>query len=229
MRLGLIPIAATTFLVGAGPQTDSVPALLRQLDQPERRTAALAALADLGPAARPALPALMAMLRSAAPSSEEFPAAARALGRIGPEARPALPFLRSVLITAKLNEATGRGREAAAAAVRAILAPEDPGLATYARRLARALADTDPFVRVEAARGLRELGPCAAPAVPELRRALRRDPAPKIRALAAEALGAIGPQAGAARDDLRRATRDSEDGVRRQAVVALAALSSARK
>jgi len=234
MSRALTLLAVAACLAGAGPRghaqapADAVTGLIRQLDQPEQRPSAFRALAEFGPAASPALPALTEILRTSAPSSDDFLAAARALGRIGPAARSALPFLRTALMTAKLSEATGRGREAAAEAVRAILAPGDPDLAAYANRLAGALGHADPFVRVEAARGLRELGPSAAQAVPELRRALRREPAPKIRALAAEALGAIGPKARPALEDLRKASAGEDAAVRRAAAAALAALAAVR-
>jgi HEAT repeat protein len=52
----------------------------------------------------------------------------------------------------------------------------------------RLLADKSPYVRQNAAWALGELGPAAAPAVAQLQKASRRDPATDVRAAATDAL-----------------------------------------
>jgi HEAT repeat protein len=212
--------------IGAfGPRAGvAVPALTRLLRQPELQAAALQALEALGIAARPAVPDLVELLRTSAPSSEASLGAARTLGSIGAEARAALPHLRAILADAPLNEATGRARKAAAQALQRILAPGDPDLSGYARRLARSLGSLEAFTRAEAARSLVDLGSAAAPAMDALRRRLRQDDIPKIRYLAAEALGGMGASAKPAIEDLRRACGDPDPSVRRKAAEALAIL-----
>ena len=65
---------------------------------------------------------------------------------------------------------------------------KDPDQAPLYRRL---LADKSPYVRQNAAWALGELGPAGAPAVAQLQRASRSDPANDVRAAAKAALGKL--------------------------------------
>jgi hypothetical protein len=201
--------------------------LIAMLGDHESRHLALATLARLGPVSQPAIPRLIAMLDEPDPSWELRTLAARVLGQNGPAARAALPKLRAELAGVKLVEATGRYRDALAAAIREIAGDGDPALVAYAERLAQALSSWDAWTRVEAARALAPLGSVAGPAVPALRRSLLTDDQPKVRALAADALGGMGPGARVALPDLEKALGDSDRTVRQRAASAIKSIGTA--
>jgi len=86
--------------------------------------------------------------------------------------------------------------------------------------LMQLLHQPDEGRRRRAAMALGRIGPPAADAVPELRRALQ-DSVPDVRFWAAKALGEIGPDAAASIDDLVAACSDEDPDVRWQAAVSL--------
>ena len=75
--------------------------------------------------------------------------------------------------------------------------------------LVEMLSDEDVLVRVQAAKGLRRLGPTAHRAIPALIAALS-DENFNVRWRAADALGAMGPVAKASVPNLTRALKDEE-------------------
>lgn len=203
----------------------AVPTLVGMLEDGRFPYTAVPALARVGPGAEAAVPALTAMLEPTT-NRELRIEATRALGAIGPAARVALPRFRTELAAQDLSEATGRYRAALAGAILVVGGPEDPALAAYVERLARAQSSWNTWARVEAMRALAGLGPVAGPAVPALRRSLRRDPQPKIRGLAADALGAIGAEALPALPDLRNAQSGDEKRVQQKAKAAIAKIQA---
>lgn len=112
--------------------------------------------------------------------------ALRSVGSFGSQAVTALPQL-----IAGLWDDDVQVRMAAAWAI-AQVAPSTN--AATVKALEQALSDSNPRVRSMAAVALRQIGPAAADAVPQLIIALN-DPVPFVRAPAADALGAIGPAA----------------------------------
>jgi hypothetical protein len=112
--------------------------------------------------------------------------ALRSIGSFGSGAGPALPQL-----VASLQDADVQVRLAAAWAISQV-APSTS--AATVKALGQALSDTEPRVRTLAAAALRQTGPGAADAIPQLIAALN-DSVPFVRAPAADALGAIGPAA----------------------------------
>jgi HEAT repeat protein len=99
---------------------------------------------------------------------------------------------------------------------------EDPRAAKY---FARALKDTDYWIRWRAAKGLRRMGESAKPAVLELARALTHDADPRVRLVCAQALEAIGKPAIVAHPSLIEALSDEQLYVRQAASEAMAAIS----
>jgi HEAT repeat protein len=164
--------------------------------QPARRRAALLALQQLGPRhARVVVPAVAAALRGDA-DEQVRERAASVLGALAARAnREGIDgfrqeSVRESLTVALRGDRSGRVRASAAAAL-GRLKPEDAAAATPI--LAAALKDKNPGTRAAAADTLREMGPVAAEALPELQQALR-DPAfeATTRALCARAVGRIG-------------------------------------
>jgi HEAT repeat protein len=92
-------------------------------------------------------------------------------------------------------------------------------------RLRQGLQDASVRSRRESARGLGELGPEAAPAVPDLAGALH-DRDPEVREAAAVALGRIGPPGRAASRDLFRARSEGPPKVREAAARTLEQLGT---
>ena len=105
-------------------------------------------------------------------------------------------------------------------AVQEIAGDEPPHAHAAVFPLLEDLANGDPAMRVAAAMALRELGPVAWPAVPDLVVALG-DPIVPVRKAAAGALGGIGPAAEAAVPALAGALRDPHRFVRSWAAMAL--------
>jgi HEAT repeat protein len=164
------------------------------------RIAAPAALARLGPRAAPAIPALIKAVKA------KGPLAAATLGMIGPLAKDAVPALREALadqdtvVTSPVLADTG-----------------DPATGPPSMSLAGA-----------AAFALAQLGPDAAPAVPDLIKALGHK-RPEDRTLAVQALGRVGGQSPEAVAALGRVLADDKElpAVQLAAVDALGKLGEA--
>jgi hypothetical protein len=110
----------------------------------------------------------------------------RAIGNFRSDAASALPRLSQ-----SLKDKDAEVRTAAAWAVSQIAPATNDGAI---QALAHSLSDPDPHVRTLAAVALRNTGPQAAQAVPQLITTLS-DPVAFVRASSADALGAIGPAA----------------------------------
>jgi HEAT repeat protein len=167
----------------------ALPALLQQLDAPERRArvVALKAIEFLWDDAQPAVPRLIALLGDPDVRGE----AASALGGLG--AREAIPPLLAALndpdphFRARAAENLGRigwerqfGQYSSRTLARGAIKP-----------LAAALKDSDAGVRAAAARALDDIGTEAAAVIPDLAAALS-DPAPDVQLAAIRAFRRIG-------------------------------------
>ncbi|HEV8547775.1 MAG TPA: HEAT repeat domain-containing protein, partial [Polyangiaceae bacterium] len=198
-------------------------ALGRVADRPEALAALRHVLAD------PATPevALLDVLRAVGQrASTLMPEAGAALDRlaaptaslrvrylrVAPAAELAVasPSARALLEQSIANEADPHVRATATSAV------HDP--AQFQPLLLRALADTDPRVRMAAAHGL--AGAVDARATPALVATLERDPWPAVRGLAAEALGSA-PISAQTDERLVKALGDDSWVVRRATLAAL--------
>jgi HEAT repeat protein len=169
-----------------------------------------------------------------------------ALGEIGPPAREAIPLLareyQDPTNSLRFEAAVARvridgnfpevmpvlaaGLEQAAPDLRAALLSRLAQLASYdgaVTLLIKALADSDPEIRLQAFKSLARLGGKAAPALPVFIAALD-DPESDIRHQALKNLGALGSNAAPALPALVKALGDPEWPVRSQAIVSLAAL-----
>ncbi len=232
-----------------GDRPTAVPALVGALDDrdPEVRAAAAGALGALGGAAEPAVPGLAGSLRDEQEAVRT--AAAAALGALGPRSRAAAPALFAALDDPRANvRAT-----AAQALARLELTAE------WVSSLAKALGNSDGYVRAFAAWSLGNLGPGARDAVPALVEALGPDDTANVVAAAlarigpaadqavpalvadlrgpdagrrwraARTLGRIGPLAEPAVAELRAALRDPNEGVRAHAARALGRIGPGAK
>jgi HEAT repeat protein len=203
----------------AGMGEAAVPGLIKALDIKDARPAAAAILARLGPAAQAAVPALIEVLQSAEPTARHE--ALLAIGAIGPAAHAAVPAAIKAMQDADPNVryaacyALGKIGPPAAAAkpfLQQQMAADDPFLSlvsiwALARiepdcsdtapksvpLLIRALGDSEPLVRLEAATSLRCLGPLGKAAADVLKKTVRDDPNELVRDMAAEALRAMEP------------------------------------
>jgi HEAT repeat protein len=170
------------------------------------------ALAHMGPDARPAIPALMKILKH-----EEHPlrpGAAWALARIG--AKQA----NEELIKALPKQDDPRMQIVAPIALMVLNPDTDVYLQFALPRLRELLNHEALPIRREAAMVLAELGPKAAPAVPELTQGLQ-DPDPEIRKQFLTALAAIGPDSAEALPSIMQALADQDPTVRSTAVYAI--------
>ncbi len=95
---------------------------------------------------------------------------------------------------------------------------ENPDCVTY---LAKALRDTDPWVRWQGAKGLRRLGEDAKSATLALATALSTDPDSRVRLVCVQALERIGPSAIMAHPALIKALSDDQYYVRQAAAAAI--------
>ncbi|CAE8639742.1 unnamed protein product [Polarella glacialis] len=192
----------------------AVPALTNCLKDPanEMRAAAATALGQLGYQAVVAVPALLLCT-----SDEVEPvrvAAIVALGNLPPNAAPE-PVVR--MLQARLDDASGEVRSAAATALGQF---GGVYVATVVPDLAARLGDSQADVRKAVAQALGKLGQKAAPAVPALVRSLK-DPDMQVRRASATSLGRLGVNAAPAASALADALRDSNAQVRQASAVAL--------
>jgi HEAT repeat protein len=169
-----------------------------------------------------------------------------ALGQIGPPARDAIPLLAReyqdptnslqfaaavarVQIDGNFPEvmpALAAGLEQAGPELRAPLLSrivQLPGFERGVTLLTKALADSDPKIRLEVLKNLAGLGAKAAPALPVFIAALD-DPESAIRLQALKNLGALGNSAAPAVPALVKALGDPDKTVRLAAIAGLAAL-----
>jgi HEAT repeat protein len=186
--------------------------LLEDRTFPAGRAYALEALAELGPGSRPARKALVAALGDRDP--EVRLRAARALGRVGAGADD---LARAPLLGA-LRDPDRGVREAARDALARAGRPDDSEVPA----LRKLLKDRYTAARRYAVDALGELGPAAAPAVPDLAERAAEDLVAEVRRKAVEALARVGPQRKEAVGAFRRALGDDDVGVCRRAARALA-------
>ena len=227
---------------------DDVPAIARALRHPNKnvRANAISALGQIGPLAKPAVPELVKTLAKALTDNdrEVRDHITRTLGTIGPEAKVAVPTLIKILEDpdeeARLDAAEalveiGSGTKAAAKALKEIARQGNGFLTVHAglclwriekdgdlaKDFMRCLKNPHHFVREEAVRALRDLGPQAKSAVPALIEVLQHDPNADVRLTAGGTLGAIGPGAKAAIPSLTKALKDPDPHISRTAAWAL--------
>lgn len=186
-----------------------VPRLIKQLGDKDvvlRRQAA-ELLSRLGPDAKPATDALMKALRDNDAFVVRF--AAKAIGGIGPDAKQAIPTLATLL-----RHGSTEISDAAAEAL-GQMGPD------AVEPLIAALKENDIYVKQQAVRALRKLGPDAAPAVPELIESYKGLPmrpglvrrnvnAAELRIAIVQTFGEIGPGAKAAVLVLRETLNDQQ-------------------
>lgn len=178
------------------------------------RGSAAAALGARGPTAAATAPALAARLYA---EDEEFGvkvSVLRALGAMGPKAKVALP---TIIRFVEDGEQGQIGREAGIKALGTVGRGHKSALGA----LRTALSGGE--LRVAAARALTGWGPEAAPALPELKMALRGDDA-MLRWRALQAVSAIGPAAKSARPLLEAALVRPGRDLRLEAARGLGAL-----
>jgi hypothetical protein len=176
------------------------------------RRRAVEALGNLGPEVAPEAiqPLLLAMKDPRDAVREQ---AVLAVGKYGEAGKAALPALRE----AAMSDASSVRPEAALSIWR--LTKEANSVLPLLRKL---LKDGD--LPWEAAEVLAEMGPAAEPAVPDLILALDEDETMQI--YAAEALGKIGPGARSALPALQKLLDHKEEGVRKTAQRAIAAIEA---
>jgi len=207
-----------------------VPALLRELESPDRRVRleALRDVATAGAEARPAAPKVLTMIQD--PDEETRLEALAALARIEPAnsriAPGATPFLKhadperrlramEILVQAGtvspelvaaapalLEQSDAEIRRRTAIVLAKVAAPAQPAVGA----LAKLLKDPTRELRIQAAETLGQIGGEAA--VAALAESVRSDASGTVRMRAADALGKIGPAATAARPALEAALRD---------------------
>jgi HEAT repeat protein len=186
---GAVRRKAVTVLGHAGP--DAVPHLLRLLDDvnPGVREAAVSSLGAVGPKAKEALPALEKIVKEEKGYIRTL--ALFSLGKLGAEAKPALPLLLESVrgkdaelrfpALVALEQVPGDAKDVVPALDEAIKADVPPAFRLKAARLRLKLdPDPDPVLPVlgellkeiltqqEVIAVLGELGPKAAPALPQL-------------------------------------------------------------
>ena len=192
-----LPEASTFEHDVPAPRTDasaSIDGLADALQDPSDVTRLRAIVAFSGPGRdlTPALPAILAALDD---PHEGVRRSARHL--VGPYALQHPGAIDDAVLDRLLSGADGRGMPLDNASLSALHALERRGSAA-APHLARGLVNSGQL-RDEALEALVNLGPAAAPAVPDLRRLLKHHTASRF---AAHALGAIGPAAADAMPDL---------------------------
>jgi HEAT repeat protein len=169
----------------------AIPELVRALCDPNHfvRWAAARILGELAPhGAAEAIPALMRMLNEREDLSARI-AATVAIGQFGLKGA-AEPAQAVDLLSRVLHHGDATFRLAVLGAIEAIGTDATPALSS----VARALADSDPRVRAEAARVLGRFGSIAREALPALREVALRDPDDNVRRAASEAVLAIDRQ-----------------------------------
>ncbi len=181
---------------------DAVGALIELLDHETARVRAGAARALGSGYGAKAAPAVAALSRCVAETDSEVKEyAIVALGDVGPSAEAAVPALRNVLSDEDLDV-----RLKTAKALWQISRQPDDVIPVFTKILENG-GDSE---RCDAAERLKEMGPCAAPALPALVNAVKNDSYEFARCNAAEALGKIGPEAAPAIPALATALEEDE-------------------
>lgn len=193
------PEASVSQAIAALGSSDQ-PARLRAIDQ----------LGDLGAKATPAVTRLAGLLQDASPMVRAR--AARSLGKIGAAAKPAAPAL--VALAKDPDEKVRRQAVKALGHIR-------PGREVVGPLFQELLEDADPGVRSRALHALAEIG---AEAVPGLVEALQDEEQAYWACLV---LREIGPAAKQAVPALAAKLKDPRPEVRREAILALAAMDEA--
>jgi HEAT repeat protein len=199
-----------------------IPALVRQLHDPNHDVRAIVAAALGHLHALETLTALAALAND--PSDEVRQSVARAIGSLG----------GSSTGSARTRHGGGRRRGSLTQAIWQAIrrnkrpAPQPPCDPTElaVATLESGLGDTSSSVRIEAALALGRIGPDAAAAAPRLIR-LSREPHEAVRCQAAQALGEIGDQDGATVAALVDLLQDASAAVKVSAARALGALRTA--
>jgi HEAT repeat protein len=206
--------AAVLALGRIGPRANqAVPGLVKALGDENagiRGTAAevLGSLASQEPAV---IEGLCKLLKDPEPAPRDR--AAHGLGRIG---KPCGARAQSALAEA-CTDSEPVVRVEAAAALWHVSGETDTSL----KILREALAESDAPVRLRALQALRELGPRAAPALPELVELLRGAGEAALRAEAVAVLRGIGREARLAYNTLHRMTEDPDPAVQQAAAAAI--------
>lgn len=187
------------------PSLKALTAAAKSTDEATR----LKAIEDLGKLGAPAVPALERLLRSDSPVDRAY--AARALATIGPPAKGAAQGL-----IALLGDSDDQVRRQVIGALAAIR----PGPKVTVPLFVKLMQDSDEGVRI---RVMAAVADAKAAAVPALIEALKNDAAAYWACLIARD---IGPDAAGAVPALVEKLKDKRPEIRREAVLALAAINS---
>ena len=189
-----------------------VAGLIKSLSSPTEsvRLSAIDSLGRAGPKAAKAVEALTGLLEDESASVRAH--AAKALGHIG---KPAVPAVK--VLAALIADENAQVRRAAVEA----LADIEPGPEVGVPIIVKMLEDADPAARIRALDALAEEGKTA---VPHLINALEKEEAVYWACLV---LSEIGPDAEEAVPALIKVLDDKRPGVRREAILALAAIGEA--
>jgi HEAT repeat protein len=207
--LGLSMAVAAAAAVAAETTVPQLVASLKSNDEAARATAA-DQLAAAGAKAQSAVPALTEALHDVSPVVRVH--AAHALGQMGEAAKPAVLELMKLV-----GDRDPAVRRQASAALRQLR----PGPKVTVPLFAKLMADADPGVRTRAMNALAEAG---EEAVPFLIAALKNE---KSAYWACLVLRDLGPQSKAAVPALAKLVTDQHVEVRREAILALAAIGPA--
>ncbi|OGR90840.1 MAG: hypothetical protein A3J74_09370 [Elusimicrobia bacterium RIFCSPHIGHO2_02_FULL_57_9] len=211
------------------------PALIAQLRslEPEERVSAMDALVKAGPQA-------VAEVVGSVKGARSREMAGRILARMGSKILPDLMSLlddsqrrmaaggflfqligpESSHLAPKLLDCVSNKPEVKHYCGQALVKAMSPRAAAQAGKLAAALKDNNPDVRLYAAAALGQVGPHAASAVPALGKALE-DPEVAVRAAAADALAKMGANAKSAVPALRQAAFGANPELKRRIETAL--------
>ncbi|NUQ61942.1 MAG: HEAT repeat domain-containing protein [Pirellulales bacterium] len=186
--------------------------LVKQLNDsdPQTQMKAIDLLGKQGPIAAEAVPGLTKLLQDASPLVRAH--AAQALGRIGAPAKAAVERLASLI-----GDPDGHVRRAAVRALHEIR----PGAEITLPLFVKKMQDADHSVRIHAMNALAELG---GDAVPFLVKALEDEEAAYWACLV---ISEIGPKAEEAVPKLVERLKDRRPEVRREVILALAAIGKA--
>ncbi|MBI5743881.1 MAG: HEAT repeat domain-containing protein [Elusimicrobia bacterium] len=194
----------------------AIPVLVEILSQPNGkfRIGAAEVLGKIGPKATSAVPELTKALKD--PNSRMRTVAAETLGRIGPAAKTATPTLAEML-----KDPDQFVRQSAADALGSLT---DPSATDIIPTLIDALADSNSWVRARSALALGKIGPGAKTAIPAL---IRTTEDSFSRASAIEALGKIGSGSHKVFPAIETALQDSDEMIKRYAVIAIGNVGTA--
>lgn len=207
------PVLNDAFEAASALGPAATPALIEGLKRPETRGHAAMLLARIGEKASPAVPDLAAALADKDPDVRRE--ILFALGAMGPDAASAIKP-----IVAQLADPELRVRAFAAFALGRI----GPAAKSATVKLHEGLESTEPVVRVASAWALVHIDgkndQVARETVPVLMQGLKNETV-AVRRGSAEALGLLGKAALGAQQPLKAATHDSDESVRKAALLAL--------